>query len=148
MKFYKIIGTVSLFIPEGRFKDIARKFYHLKILKKKIYAANTHEGLILYINDKKYYFEYSYLGIDISNLEISAIEGYFSRYLPKEGDIVIDVGAYRGVISLIMSKLVGEGGRVISFEPDPFNYKLLFDNKKRLNIKNLIIIITYNLNKF
>jgi FkbM family methyltransferase len=37
----------------------------------------------------------------------------------RPGDVVYDVGAWIGPYTLLASKLVGPGGRVISFEPDP-----------------------------
>ena len=37
----------------------------------------------------------------------------------KSGDTVVDVGANRGMFALAASKLVGDDGRVISFEPNP-----------------------------
>ena len=44
----------------------------------------------------------------------------YTRYFePSPGDIVYDVGAYCGVSTCMFSKLVGESGRVIAFEPDP-----------------------------
>lgn len=37
------------------------------------------------------------------------------------GDIVLDLGAYAGIASILFSKLAGNAGRVISYEPDPEN---------------------------
>jgi FkbM family methyltransferase len=48
--------------------------------------------------------------------------------LLKADDVVIDVGANMGEFSLKVSRLVGNGGRVISFEPDPVNYQRLKTN--------------------
>jgi len=43
---------------------------------------------------------------------------YFSpHFRPKRGDIVFDIGASIGAITMIMSKMVGDSGRVYSFEP-------------------------------
>jgi len=46
----------------------------------------------------------------------------------KPGDVVIDVGANMGEFSLKVSQLVGERGKVISFEPDPVNFQRLQTN--------------------
>jgi len=45
------------------------------------------------------------------------------KYYPKPGDYVIEVGANIGSLTLPMSHLVGETGRVVAFEshPDTFN---------------------------
>jgi FkbM family methyltransferase len=37
----------------------------------------------------------------------------------RPGDRLIDVGAHRGIFTLIGAQRVGEGGRVYAFEPDP-----------------------------
>ncbi|MGQ9623520.1 MAG: hypothetical protein ACUVTO_08860 [Candidatus Caldatribacteriaceae bacterium] len=36
---------------------------------------------------------------------------------PREGDWVLDVGAYVGVFAVLSGKVVGEKGRVFAFEP-------------------------------
>lgn len=46
----------------------------------------------------------------------------------KEGMTVIDVGANIGYFTYLMSKLVGENGRVLAFEPEPDNYYRLSEN--------------------
>ena len=37
----------------------------------------------------------------------------------RPGDVAVDVGANLGVVSLHMARLVGHGGKVVSFEPSP-----------------------------
>jgi FkbM family methyltransferase len=69
--------------------------------------------------------------------EESAIEGYFRWYLPQQGDTVFDIGAHCGVSTYHFSKLVGRGGRVIAFEPDPLNYSLLVRNIARHGLENV-----------
>jgi len=46
----------------------------------------------------------------------------------RPGDTVIDVGANIGWYTVIASKLVGNAGRVIAFEPDPENFAILERN--------------------
>jgi FkbM family methyltransferase len=41
----------------------------------------------------------------------------------KEGEIVLDIGAYSGVTSIIFAQLVGERGRVYAFEADRVNHE-------------------------
>jgi len=48
----------------------------------------------------------------------------------KKGDIFIDGGAHIGYYTLLASKLVGENGKVISFEPTPSVFKILERNIK------------------
>ncbi|HEX9884980.1 MAG TPA: FkbM family methyltransferase [Longimicrobiales bacterium] len=42
----------------------------------------------------------------------------FARTL-RPGDVVYDIGAHVGSYTLLASRLVGEAGRVLAFEPDP-----------------------------
>jgi FkbM family methyltransferase len=46
----------------------------------------------------------------------------------RPGDVVYDVGAWIGPYTLLASQLVGPGGRVVSFEPDPAARKQLERN--------------------
>jgi tRNA G46 methylase TrmB len=66
--------------------------------------------------------------------------GYLGEYIPKEGDVVIDVGAYTGDTALIFSRLVGEKGRVIAFEPDSYCFQKLVKNIKALRLKNVVAL--------
>lgn len=45
--------------------------------------------------------------------------------LLKAGDVFVDVGANIGYFSIIAASVVGEGGSVFAFEPDPDNFRLL-----------------------
>lgn len=69
-------------------------------------------------------------------------EDYVHKYIKncnlKEGDIVFDCGAYCGIVTYFLSKLVGETGKVYAFEPDEANYLMLLKNIKLHNLKNVI----------
>jgi FkbM family methyltransferase len=58
----------------------------------------------------------------------------------KEGDTVLDIGANIGFDTLMLSKLVGEKGRVYAFEPDPITFELAKKNLEANNIKNVELI--------
>ena len=58
----------------------------------------------------------------------------------NEGDTFIDIGAHIGYYSMLASRLVGEKGKVICFEPTPSTYGLLVKNlqsKKNVKAENL-----------
>ncbi len=63
------------------------------------------------------------------------------RILVSTGDTVIDVGAQKGFISLILSKQVGLHGCVISIEPDPRAMQFLTTHIQRNRCGN---VITFN----
>ena len=50
----------------------------------------------------------------------------------KSGDVLLDIGANIGFYTIELSKMVGESGRVHSFEPDKKNYSYLQSTTKKL----------------
>ncbi|OGG46463.1 MAG: hypothetical protein A3F84_11675 [Candidatus Handelsmanbacteria bacterium RIFCSPLOWO2_12_FULL_64_10] len=58
--------------------------------------------------------------------------------LLKAGYNVIDIGANIGVYSVVASKIVGESGKVYSFEPVKLNYKMLLKNMDINDVKNIV----------
>lgn len=57
----------------------------------------------------------------------------------EEGDVFLDVGANIGIYSLVASKLVGNKGRVISIEADPYSAAKLRGNVDINRISNIKI---------
>ncbi|KXK40886.1 MAG: FkbM family methyltransferase [Bacteroidetes bacterium OLB9] len=51
----------------------------------------------------------------------------------RSGNIFVDVGAHIGYFSGLAAVLVGEEGKVFSFEPTPSTFKLLNNNTKNIN---------------
>lgn len=66
--------------------------------------------------------------------------GFLKDYKLKKGDIVIDAGAYFGYFTIFASKKVGRDGKIIAFEPDPRNYRILQANLNSANLNNVIVI--------
>ena len=56
---------------------------------------------------------------------------------PREGDIVVDVGAYVGRYTLTSSRRVGEYGKVVAIEGDPSHFAMLNKNLKLNRIDNV-----------
>jgi FkbM family methyltransferase len=61
-----------------------------------------------------------------------------TRFTPKEGDIVIDIGAHIGLYTIISSKRVGAQGKVVAIEADPENFEMLNSNIKLNQLTNVI----------
>lgn len=57
--------------------------------------------------------------------------------LLRPGMVVLDVGASIGQYTLLAAGIVGAGGKVHSFEPDPVTYQWLSGNVKRNNLTNV-----------
>lgn len=54
------------------------------------------------------------------------------------GDIVFDVGAHVGFFSLLASTVVGDRGKVVAFEPDPYMSERLLENVDRNRRTNIV----------
>lgn len=84
----------------------------------------------------------------------------YGHNLLDESDVVIDGGANQGIYSCLISKNIGETGQVISIEPLETPLKMLTENIKINNFKNIKIVkcglsnknifgkIYYNRNEF
>ena len=66
-------------------------------------------------------------------------------FTPKEGDIVVDIGAHMGRYTITSSKSVGTGGKVIAVEAHPLNFRILQDN---IRLNKLTNVSTVNLAVF
>jgi len=60
--------------------------------------------------------------------------------LVEPGDYIIDGGAHEGCISMFMSRVVGNNGRVFSIEPNPENLNFIRRNIELNSIKNIVVI--------
>jgi len=90
-------------------------------------------------NDLRYFLAFNrFIPGFISDL--SPIKGYELNYKLKKNDVVIDAGAFTGDYTVFAAKKVGERGKVIAFEPDLKNRKILKRNLHHENLKNVIII--------
>lgn len=75
-----------------------------------------------------------------NKLLLSEVKRYNLCKKIKKGDIVIDGGAYSGLFTIFASKKTGNTGKVIAFEPDPYNYIILKRNLDLNKVKNALLI--------
>ena len=78
----------------------------------------TKENLIMFVNPNDQYISRSLM---YSGQWEPHIVSIFNQYI-KDGMVVIDIGANIGAHTLILSKLVGDSGKVIAFEPCKINH--------------------------
>lgn len=66
----------------------------------------------------------------------------------KEDTVIFDVGTFIGTTSLVFSKLLKKNGKVVSFEPNPYNYEKVTKNFKKnsdLSKKSSYILMHYQM---
>lgn len=124
----KILRT----LPEGYIKSIAKNIssFTMNRMPHKIDIITMDGEKILIYTDNVFANE------QLAN----EVRGYTTYYALKKGDFVIDAGAYTGLFTLYASKKVGQKGKVIAFEPDPYNYIMLQRNLKLNKVKNVIVV--------
>src|SRR5829696_7497940 len=65
-------------------------------------------------------------------------EDIIEHFTPKQGDIVVDIGAHMGRYTIISSKRVGANGKVVAIEAHPSNFEMLKSNIKLNQLTNVI----------
>ena len=60
------------------------------------------------------------------------------RFIPKQSDVVINVGAHLGRHTIIASKRVGQTGKIVAIEAHLENFKMLNRNIKLNKLTNVI----------
>jgi len=113
--------------------NLLRRVWILKSLIVGNFAVKLPGGLMIFVNDD-------------ATLSTNIPDHYLRReymrhpdYVPGDGWVVLDVGAYVGIYSLWVSRLIGDGF-VIAFEPNPIAYRWLTSNtelNRATNIKAL-----------
>lgn len=64
---------------------------------------------------------------------------FLSDHLIRPGDIVFECGGHHGWTAIVLSRYVGDNGKVITFEPHPNNVRILRQNLALNDIKNVMI---------
>ena len=123
----QIKKTISQLFPKGKGKEL---------LKLKYYSIFKPRHVVFQLIDNKGKVAYKTTFSDISLItnealyQIAADFNYYQHfYKVKPNDIVIDAGANCGHLSIFFSNLVGQKGKIYSFEPDKFNIKRIESNK-------------------
>jgi len=128
MQFYRRLYVGDYTIPSY---DITKFFYKLMTYLK----IGTPK--LLKVHDKEYHYRYYSRWEDFKP---GREEDIIKLFRPKEGDIVIDVGAHIGKYTIIASKMVGSKGKVFAIEAHPDNYEILKKNIALNNLRNVIAL--------
>jgi FkbM family methyltransferase len=136
--FYYTAGKISRIM----------KVYQRQQDEKRIQAANESWDNLF---NEKGFFEFNlendvkinlYKDSVLSRLIYEGFEREETDYLTKilkKGDIFVDIGTNIGLFSLIASKIVGDEGTVLSFEPAPLTFSRLKENIGLNDFKNVDI---------
>ena len=102
--------------------------------------------MLLVFDIPKYNFKfYSRVTRKINNFAIQDMfvsmsfheEEILKHFIPKEGDIVVDIGAAFGFYTILASKMIGSKGKVIAIEPQPESFQMLNSNIKLNKLSNV-----------
>jgi FkbM family methyltransferase len=61
----------------------------------------------------------------------------FLKNFLKDGDIAVDIGARDGDSTLSLRAIVGDKGKILAFEPNPYEFPNLLENIKLNNFSNI-----------
>jgi FkbM family methyltransferase len=119
--------------------DAIVSFYMVKSLYSIIKFLKLANPCLIKLNVPKYGYK-AYCPInrnEFINMTIREDE-IIEHFAPKQGDIVVDIGAHIGHYTIIASKRVGANGKVVAIEASPSNFKILNRNIRLNQLTNII----------
>lgn len=93
-------------------------------------------GQMMYLPNDKFLGESFHLYGEAHHHEVEVLKTFI-----KEGDVVLDIGANIGCITVPLAQHVGKSGQVISIEPQQFIYNMLCGN---IALNMLTNVATFN----
>lgn len=61
-------------------------------------------------------------------------------FRPKEGETIVDIGAFHGFGTMRMAEYVGSSGKIVACEADPVSLKILEKNFKENGFSNITVV--------
>jgi FkbM family methyltransferase len=141
LDFVNILIRVTRKI-EYLFAKISKKLVH-HVTVSRLIKRGTNDRDLYKTNYGNYYWLDKKKYIDNLIIENGVFEDWGTKAVKKlinKNDTVLDVGANIGYYSVIFSKLVGQTGKVYSFEPLAEYNKILKQNLEVNNIQNCEVI--------
>jgi FkbM family methyltransferase len=123
-----------------------RKITFRGFLYKSIERIGLDNSNLLVFEVPKYNFKFfSKITRKINNFTIQDMfvsmssheEEILKYFTPKEGDVVVDIGAAFGFYTILASKMIGSKGKVIAIEPQPESFQMLNSNIKLNKLSNV-----------
>lgn len=116
--WHRLRPLLSRWLGEKRLERFlyALRFYQLKS-RLLIQRRSFPEGIELWVREP-----------DVGIVNGVLVQKSYASAEVHPGDVVLDVGAHVGSYTVWASKRVGPGGKVLSFEPEPENFRLLKKN--------------------
>lgn len=145
-----ISWMVEIPLPEGLFaaetdEEAADQLEHQRKISSftggRLITVNvqTREGVkpVSYKLNPEFMSQGLILGDLLENRAYEAETASFITAALRPGDTFVDVGTHIGYFSMIAAALVGEQGRVISFEPDERNFEHLLSHVELNSLRNV-----------
>lgn len=153
-KIRQIPGTFSKFNtnPIGvEFKEagIEKGIPYVKLPNDRIFYGHfpnkRHSRIYEYLQDlfsPVLSVETSLLAMDVSSRYVKNWSRYPNELLPKQGGVIVEVGAYLGHKTVrFCDYVVGTEGKILAIEVLPENFKILCSNVEKNNLQNCINVI-------
>jgi FkbM family methyltransferase len=117
-------------IPARMFGYYSQSYWHF--LRK---SSRLLWGVTVHVNEGNFRI----LDFDCLNVLSSGTETFMPCwFMPRKGEVVVDVGAHIGRYSVRSAKAVGDNGKVIAIEADKSNYRLLLTNLLLNRVNNVV----------
>ena len=122
-------------------KNTSPSYFLVVRLHRLLYRnSNDDDHHLLKIHVPRHHYQY-YCRIGKGDFMPGHETYILTKFTPKEGEVVIDIGAHIGLYTIISSKQVGNTGKVVAIEADPDNFELL---KRNIALNNLTNVLPLN----
>lgn len=116
-KYKRVIKDPKIFFQFFIFWFIGKYIKPVKIKHKTLWG----DKMTFYVPEGQILVSKGFFEINLFNFMLNFV---------KEGDFVMDIGAHVGSYTKLLSKLVGDSGKVYAFEPTPRTFKTLWNNTR------------------
>lgn len=130
MRYYQALLRLPNFRGKSRLQHLAQIAFFLPQKSKILH------GLVMELDA----LEWTQMDI----LRTGCIEPLTSELygrLLRSGDVYIDIGAHVGFHTLVARYFVGDKGRVIAIDPQPYNCQKMLSNWRANNFENLLVYV-------